>query len=1027
MDDLTNAAAHLACIAGPDTAALIPLGTEWTVIGRHGQVACHDRSSSRAHFSARLCRHRAAVAVQIRDLGSANGTYKLRAIQYLPRAQPRWWWAIPCQGRRTSATAPLRPGNHYLRPGQCLLAGNNIWQLRYFPETVSLQSLCDHYLQPVVRAKRRWLFLIFPLMSLLWLAQRWLPLWLALTVLATGLSVLGYLYAWRQARRPHADPATFAIAAQLPVPSPQVHARTRISGPWIINLQAAPRVKTIGKARVRVARLIREPTSIQTVKAGAYLAVRAQNPGWLPWICLQLLVQIQNQGGVGRLCLQTDETGQQNWVIVAGEETIVHLRLLGSGGEQVSPANHVLGARGQPPRVEVTGTAWEAEESRSHGQVQLPVTLSLDELEVASRARPAEVKNAGRSVQSLTPISAGAKNDTPYRRGLAATVGVGETGPFTLDLLNDGPHALVAGTTGSGKSEALRTWLAQLVRTYSPQALRLILIDYKGGATLMEFADLPHCEGLFTDLQVAATRRVLYAIGRELRRREAACAQRRIRSINEWEATEPQSAPPRLLCVIDEFRALMQTHPELMEKCVDLAARGRSLGMHLIAATQSPAGVISAQMRANLTLRICLRTAQPADSYDVLGTEGAAQLPRLAGRALVDSGRGVEQIQWALTPPLSQVIDASTLKNEGKVSRLWQPPLTRARARELITQSRLAQNTKAPPFAVGECARDGRHQILDLAAPVLACGPLSARRELLRHIGEINGAYLYLSPSRPGDSGAPKYFESLADDATAQVLAIRAARRAGVPILVEDVGHWWQQCDQRWGTGAGRKIWEDAVGDYPHLVVGASLQEGNKLRQGHRMLISARPTEIRQYGWEKELAQALEDAWAFTEASAAWVGASWEQSDALNVVLAGAEDTDAPVRERCARQWREQLEDAIALQPATGDSIGQRCEQAGQGSARAFLFTGSSVSVEQTHRWLSSWRAQGVEVTEVSSQELFASAGRYRHWWRQHPVLVAGACQMLRRELDLPIEVDNQCWQSQVWLLVRDQWWRLGK
>ena len=212
-----------------------------------------------------------------------------------------------------------------------------------------------------------------------------------------------------------------------------------------------------------------------------------------------------------------------------------------------------------------------------------------------------------------------------------------------LDLVADGPHALVAGSTGSGKSEALLTWLRALCATRGPEELRLVLIDYKGGAAFAPLAAEPCVEAVFTDLAEGATSRALRAVRALLRRREeelAACGHADYSSwARAFSAGEGEPPPPRIVVAIDEFAVLAESHGSGLDILARIAAQGRSLGFHLIAATQRPVGAVSAAMRANLDLRIGLRCLEESDSVDLLGDASAARLPRIPGRAVV-AGRG---------------------------------------------------------------------------------------------------------------------------------------------------------------------------------------------------------------------------------------------------------------------------------------------------------------------------------------------------------------------------------------------------
>lgn len=227
------------------------------------------------------------------------------------------------------------------------------------------------------------------------------------------------------------------------------------------------------------------------------------------------------------------------------------------------------------------------------------------------------------------------------RPNLRAVFGQAATEPFALDLRADGPHALVGGTTGSGKSEFLQAWVLGLASAHSPQRVSFLFVDYKGGAAFADCLDLPHTVGLVTDLSPHLVRRALTSLRAELRYREHLFNKKKVKDIVELERTGDPEVPPSLVIVVDEFAALATEVPEFVDGVVDVAQRGRSLGLHLILATQRPAGVIRDNLRANTNLRIALRMADESDSDDVLGTPMAASFdPTLPGRAAAKTGPG---------------------------------------------------------------------------------------------------------------------------------------------------------------------------------------------------------------------------------------------------------------------------------------------------------------------------------------------------------------------------------------------------
>jgi S-DNA-T family DNA segregation ATPase FtsK/SpoIIIE len=231
-----------------------------------------------------------------------------------------------------------------------------------------------------------------------------------------------------------------------------------------------------------------------------------------------------------------------------------------------------------------------------------------------------------------------------------ATIGVGPDSAFTIDLVRDGPHALVAGTTGAGKSELLQTLIAGLAANNAPADLAFVLVDYKGGSAFADCARLPHVSGLVTDLDAHLTARALQSLNAELRRRELLFAAAGAADLDAYRHGSAHAAHPlgRLVLVVDEFAALAVELPDFVTGLVAIAQRGRSLGVHLVLATQRPGGVISPEIRANTTLRISLRVTDTSESLDVIGSDAAAAIDKaIPGRAFVRTGASLSEIQVA--------------------------------------------------------------------------------------------------------------------------------------------------------------------------------------------------------------------------------------------------------------------------------------------------------------------------------------------------------------------------------------------
>jgi len=286
---------------------------------------------------------------------------------------------------------------------------------------------------------------------------------------------------------------------------------------------------------------------------------------------------------------------------------------------------------------------WTDPEQATAGAA-VPDRARLVDLLLESASGP---EGLGRSVDALDPATIAAL----WLRGgsgLRAILGAGENDMVTIDLLSDGPHGLVVGTTGAGKSELLRSLVASLACTHSPDDLTFLLIDFKGGGAFDACAGLPHTVGLVTDLDEHLAARALRCLRAELRHRERRLREAGVSDLRDLLAPSPPL--PRLIIVIDEFATLATELPGFLSALVDVAQRGRSLGIHLVLATQRPQGVVDAKIRSNTNLRIALRVQDEADSRDVLGTRQAADIDRRRpGRAFVRLGAGeVVALQSAL-------------------------------------------------------------------------------------------------------------------------------------------------------------------------------------------------------------------------------------------------------------------------------------------------------------------------------------------------------------------------------------------
>ncbi len=271
--------------------------------------------------------------------------------------------------------------------------------------------------------------------------------------------------------------------------------------------------------------------------------------------------------------------------------------------------------------VDGAGLAWANDVCRALAPLRLGGGDARDGPPPASRL----LDLFGVDVPTAEAIRAHRRPDLPTTR---VVLGESAQGAYAVDLVADGPHALVAGTTGSGKSELLQTVVLGLAITNGPDQMTFVLIDYKGGAAFKDCADLPHTVGLVTDLDHHLTRRALRSLDAEVARRERLLSSEGAKDIDDYLRARAGSAEPlpRLVIVVDEFATLVDELPDFVTGLVGIAMRGRSLGVHLILATQRPSGVVSPVIRANTSLRLALRMTDDSESRDVLDLADAARI-----------------------------------------------------------------------------------------------------------------------------------------------------------------------------------------------------------------------------------------------------------------------------------------------------------------------------------------------------------------------------------------------------------------
>ncbi|TWF77885.1 S-DNA-T family DNA segregation ATPase FtsK/SpoIIIE [Pseudonocardia hierapolitana] len=343
------------------------------------------------------------------------------------------------------------------------------------------------------------------------------------------------------------------------------------------------------------------------------------------------LTNLLNRGpaaGLRFVCAETDERqlpdGARARLVATGRDVVLRVDRGESPTvvpDEITPGTAELVARALAP-VRRVGDA------PGH---DVPSSIRLTEL--AGEPEAGEIRAAWGLLQDQTEVVIGADAD----------------GPVLVDIARDGPHALVAGISGSGKSDFLRTLIAGLARANPPTGLNFLFLDYKGGATFKDLDALPHVVGSVTNLDTRLAARALSSLRAELNRRQAQLAAAGAEDLADYRRralADPTLPPfPRLVVVADELAELEEQLQSLVDGLVNVARIGRSLGVHLVLATQKAAGVVDGQIRANTDLRVCLRVKEIGDSQDVIDTPDAAYLPNAhPGRALLVRGGGPPQL-----------------------------------------------------------------------------------------------------------------------------------------------------------------------------------------------------------------------------------------------------------------------------------------------------------------------------------------------------------------------------------------------
>lgn len=682
---------HLACVSGPDRGAVIGL-SDGVEIGRTGAPLV-DPALSRRH----CCFHAAEKAGVIGELVDRGARNPLRNRWHRSR----------------------RPSRVTLRLGTRVRLGGSVWVVRTRPTDL-------HWPIPPPARKgflaNRWLHFL-PFLTIVIVIFRFAsmdPRILA-GLIASVATAIWAGAGWMRLRRARRfDPAFLQLAALSRLNDKRTGAVS--SSPALATTPGPDLRIWRGAVGGRTVTIRADDWSIGVVGAGAAAYAR-----WIAaqiWMMKPQLLWTPDPS-------TCDGLGPCLWM--RGGPASIDAPLP-AGSIQVCWAPTV---EGLPPQTSLILTPiktsvserWMSEFSAvpaADGTAELPLAVGLQELDGLDLSAEATERRWSSFSEREAPWS------VPV--GICRGSMPGHTEVFHLDLTAMGPHALLAGGTGSGKSAALQVWLRSLAIHVPPGRLRMVLFDYKGGAGLAPLATLPHVELLATDLDIGALSWQLRHLKNVLLRRKRLLAEEGFADIVQWEAASAATAPPRLLVVIDEFQALAEEHPRLLGVITRLAAQGRSLGLHLLLSTQRPGPAVTPDLRATVDLRVTLHCAEAADSITVRDDDLASRLPRQPGRALV----GEIELQFALSSdPAFPAVKAST----GTVAAgaLWPLPLPRE-----IDADELPSGTDTGSgiaVAVQENPLPGR-PLLPLrwtGSPLLIAGPAITRVELTRTARLIGG------------------------------------------------------------------------------------------------------------------------------------------------------------------------------------------------------------------------------------------------------------------------------------------------
>ena len=409
--------------------------------------------------------------------------------------------------------------------------------------------------------------------------------------------------------------------------------------------------------------------------------------------------------------------------------------------------------------------------------------------------------------------------------GLTIPLGRTDQGVRVLDLEADGPHVLVAGTTGAGKSELLRTITAGLALCYPPDRVNVLFFDFKGGSGLSPLTGLPHCVGMLTDLAGNQLERTIVSLRAEVRRREQLLATASAPDLAAYRMAPAGGPPlPQLVLVIDEFRMLVEDAPETLTELMRIAAIGRSLGIHLIMATQRPQGALTADIRANVTTSIALRVQSAHESADVIGTNAASAIPvNRPGRAYL--ARGTET---------AEEFQSASIAGTGEAPAVCRVRVLEATAALAMLPS--VTGSSLPPATPSEAARPA----VELAASLWAgMGSSPVRRPL--------------APPLPDVLADPAHLAALTADGAvlAGPVPAGAVPAGAVPGTAGDLAVGLGLLDLPEEQRLAGLTWRPAIDGHLALIGAGSRDAAHAMSMAMQQLL-AHPTECHLYALDAD-------------------------------------------------------------------------------------------------------------------------------------------------------------------------------